>query len=79
MCEHRFLDIILLIDEMANVYETNSNSIPVGLWYYHLLETGNMEQLMGLSVFDVDLSSFSRLNDTVDKLSEFYPNDCRQS
>ena len=79
MCEHKFLGIILLIEEMANVYETYSNSIRVILWYYHLLENGNMEQLVGLSVLDVDLSSFSRLNDTVDKFSEFYPNDCRQS
>ena len=65
MYEHTFLDTILLIEEMVNVYETYSNSIRAILWYYHLLEMGNMEQLVGLSEFDVELSSFSRLNDTV--------------
>ena len=65
MCEHKFLDIILLIEEMVKVNETYSNSIRAILRYYHLLEIGHMEQLVGLSVFDVELSSFSRLNDTV--------------
>ena len=66
MYEHKFLDIILLIEEMVNVYETYSNSIRAILRYCHMLEMGHMEQLVGLSMFDVELSSFSRLNDTVE-------------
>ena len=65
MSEHKFLDTILLIEEMAYVYETYSNSIRVILCHNYLLETGNMDQLVGLSVFDVALSSFSILKDTL--------------
>ena len=62
MYQHKFLDIILLVEEMVNVYETYSNSIRAILRYNHFLEIGNMEQLVCLSVFEVETKRHCLIN-----------------